>query len=82
LLSRKLFDEVEEATEGAGGTGEIPMIAIQVGAGSDPEVYIAMKEDDFRILASEKLNLVSESKAEARRRQAEVPQLFRADDYA
>lgn len=77
-VSRVLFEELAEATGGVGGTGEIPMLAVQLQARTaNPPVVVCMLEEDFRRLATEHLELVRESKAEARRRAASTPQLLR-----
>lgn len=78
-LSTDFFDELREHTQGPGGTGELPLGAIEINSGRDPEVVVVMPEWVFKLLASERLELVRESKAEARRRRASVPQLLRDD---
>lgn len=76
-ISKALIEEIVEATESVGGTDEIPMMAIELDNRRDPIVLVVMREADFAALASEEMNLVRESKAQARRRTAEIPQLLR-----
>jgi hypothetical protein len=79
-LSRALIDEVVAATEGPGGTGSVPGMAIRIGS---PEYdLVVLRKDDFIRLFEEHAKLMMESKASARRERANIPILLREDGNA
>lgn len=78
-LSMDIVEEMVEACEGPGGTGEIPMGAVELDNRHDGEVIVFMRESDFNRLQQEQISLTRETRAEAKRRAAEVPQLMRED---
>jgi hypothetical protein len=76
VLSRATLEEAQEATDDpGGGTGEMPLWAFDVAG----DWYVLVRASDFKRITSEELVLSRESKAESKRRTADVPQLFRED---
>ena len=72
--------EAVEACHGAGGTGEMPLMAIKLMALDDPIVLVVMLEEDFMELATGEMTLVSEDRTAAKRRVAATPELLREDE--
>lgn len=74
--------ELLEATLGPGGTGEIPLMAIRLRAGSaDPVDLIVLQSNDFRRIASGEVPpLITPDKTERKRALANVPELLRNED--
>jgi hypothetical protein len=72
------MEEAIEACEGPGGSGEMPMWAVRLM--NDPEHdYVVMRKSDFLRFQKEELVFARESKADAKRRKASIPELMRDD---
>lgn len=78
-LSLDVIQELLEACEGVGGTGEIPMGAVELDNRHTKETIVFMRESDFNRIQQEQISLTRETKADARRREATVPQLLREE---
>lgn len=78
-LDTDLIDEAVIACEGPGGTGEMPLWGVELNDNPDYDLVI-MRKSDFKRMTQEELVLSRESKADARRRLAGVPQLLREED--
>jgi hypothetical protein len=79
-LSQRLVDEVVAATEGPGGSGAIPALAIRIGGPAYD--LVVLRRDDFIRIVEERQKFVAESRASAKREQARVPILLREDANA
>jgi hypothetical protein len=77
-ITQRDLDEVVSATDGLGGTGEIPAMVIRVG--SPKYDIVVLRADDFLRMVKEQTKYVQEDKNEAKRRAAHTPILFREED--
>jgi hypothetical protein len=76
-VSHSMIMEAIFATEGIGGTGEIPVWAIRLGTGDD--FIIMRKQDWIRFMKDEGFS-IPKSKSEERRQRAATPQLLREEE--
>jgi predicted HNH restriction endonuclease len=72
--------EMIEVTEGPGGNGETPIMAVRLNSGGWDEDIIIMRKEDFAAIVTEKKALFSEDKTQAKRRLADIPELLRDND--
>lgn len=76
-LSDTTLREAESATHGISGTGAIPIHFSRVEGSDGERIYATLDIDDLLTLFQEEIKLVTEDKASAKYRQAEIPDLFR-----
>lgn len=76
-LNHDELAELELACLGPGGTGELPLFAVNFEQRGT--TYVVMRESDFHRITKEELKLTRETKVEARREKASTPQLLRED---
>lgn len=74
-ISRALLAEAQAATGAPGGTGEIALHGFSL----DGDWLVLMEASTFKAIAEGELVLVRESKADARRREAAIPELLRGE---
>lgn len=75
-ISGKLLEEVQAATGAPGGTGEIGLHGFSLAG----RWYVLMEASTFKAISAGELVLSRETKAEARRREAAVPELLRRSE--
>lgn len=78
-IGTELIRELVIGCLGSGGSGDIPLGAVELDNRDTKQVVVFMREEDFRDLMSERMELSRETKGEARRREASVPQLLREE---
>lgn len=80
-VTEKDIKEMVLSVMGPGATGDIGMMAIRINAeGNYPMDLIVMGKSDFKALAGGEYKLVTETKSDAKRRAAHIPELLRGDD--
>ena len=75
-ISADLIEEVEKATQGFGGTGEIGLHAFELNG----EWFVLARARDFKEIAAGEYKLVTETKTDAKRKRAAVPELLRDEE--
>lgn len=78
-LKHEDWIELLTATYGMDGDGRVPFMAIRIYAEDDPIDLVVMTTDDFRAIASGDYQYVQESRVEAKRRRADIPELLREE---
>jgi hypothetical protein len=74
-LTKDDLSETFDATGAGGGDGSIPAMVLRVGS---PEYdVVVMRVDDFLSIVTERVTLMTESKADQKIRRAHTPILFR-----
>jgi hypothetical protein len=69
---------LEYACLGPGGTGEIPLAAVNFE--QSHRSYVVMREEDFHRITQEKLVLTRQTKVEAKLERARVPEILREEE--
>jgi hypothetical protein len=69
------------AANGPGEDGAIRLMAVKTAATTEfPVVLVVMLEDDFKQISTGQVELFTETKVDAKRRLASIPELLRYDD--
>lgn len=71
--------ELVEAQAACAETGEIPLMAIALDYGRDPMIAIVIDPNTFKQLAAGEFKFVTETKSDAKRRLAHLPELLREE---
>jgi hypothetical protein len=77
-LSKKDINEAVSATDGIGGTREVPIWAVRL-AGADDD-FIIMRKGDWISFLLENSFTIPQTKAQERRARGRVPQLMRGTE--
>lgn len=77
-VTKEMWEEVERAARGPGGTGDVPAMAVEVDALGDPEVFLLIRPSDFAdLMASDET--IDMSKQSARKKRVGIPRAMRGE---
>lgn len=79
-IDKDFIDEAVDATEGMGGTGEVPMWALRLG--DERYDLVLMRKNDFKRIQEGELKIIPEKrdKTAIRTRLADIPSLLREEE--